>query len=144
MKFKYFNPNPAAETFKSGKPKKWTRNDNVIRAVCKVSNKEWHNVYNDLFKISLKHCNVIDAKEVINDYLVNHLNMTFQTCGKPKQGDKRYTVQTFVDKFNIGTYILYLRNYYVAVINGVVYNTTDDIKNAAVYSFWSLEKNNKK
>ena len=40
MKFEYFNPNPDAKTFKSGKPKYWSRDDNSVRALSKVLNKE--------------------------------------------------------------------------------------------------------
>ena len=47
MKFEYFNPNPNAKVFKSGKPKSWNIDDSVVRAICKVTNHSWIEIYNE-------------------------------------------------------------------------------------------------
>ena len=136
MKFEYFNPNPDAKTFKSGKPKFWNRRDDVIRAICKVTNKSWADVYKELFEISVSYNDMINSKNVVNNY-IDSIHGNFVTLGKPKAGEKRITIEEFANKYNEGTYILYLRDYYVAIIDGVLYNTIN-INSEAVYSYWKL------
>lgn len=135
MKFEYFNPNPDAKTFKSGKPKYWSRDDNSVRALSKVLNKEWTEVYNELTACGEKHHDMPEAKNVVSEILENN-GFEFVTLGKPIMGQKRPTVVEFINDHSSGIYVLYLRNYYVTVIDGVLYNTVD-MKNESVYSYWT-------
>ena len=136
MKFEYYNPNPDAKTFKSGKPKSWNRQDDVVRAICKVTNKTWNDVYQELFDISNKMHDMINSKNVIDTY-IKTFNGKFFTLGKPKVGEKRPTIEEFVNMNKTGKYILYLRDYYVTVIDGVLYNTIN-LNDEAVYSYWEI------
>ena len=134
MAFKYFNPNPDVSLFKSGKPKNWTKNDSCIRAICKATNNTWENIFTELYQLAIKKYDMIDSKNIINEYCEKN-NFTYVTYGKPKQNEKRPTVFDFANKYKIGTYILYLRNYYVCVKDGVIYNVCD-VKNESIYSYW--------
>ncbi len=136
MKFEYYNPNPDAKTFKSGKPKSWSRQDDVVRAICKVTNKTWNEIYKELFEISSQANDMVNSKSVVDNY-IKTIGGEFFTLGKPKAGEKRPTIEEFVNNNNSGTFILYLRDYYVTVINGILYNTVD-LNDEAVYSYWKL------
>lgn len=136
MKFEYYNPNPNAKTFKSGKPKSWNRQDDVVRAICKITNKTWNEIYSELFNISNKVNDMINSKTVVDKY-IQSIGGEFFTLGKPKTGEKRPTIEEFITNNKLGTYILYLRDYYVTVIDGTLYNTTN-LNNEAVYSYWKI------
>lgn len=134
MKFEYYNPNPDAKTFKSGKPKSWGRDDSAVRAICKYVNRTWDEVFNDLTEIAKAQHDIPVSKNVVNAYCENH-NIKYVTLGKPVSGQKRPTITEFV-KTHTGNYILYLRDYYVTVKNGIVYDVNNKLDNEAVYSYW--------
>ena len=135
MKFEYFNPNPDAKTFKSGKPKYWGRDDNSVRALVKVLNSTWADVFDQLAECAKVQHDMPSAKNVVAEILEKH-DFGFATLGKPVMGQKRPTVEEFVNTHRTGTYVLYLRNYYVTIIDGTLYNTVD-MKDESVYSYWT-------
>lgn len=138
MKVEFFNPNPNVKFFSSGKPKAWTYKDSSIRAICKALNKTWDEVYEGLTNLGKQEHNMPDAKEIVNLYLLLN-NFSYNTLGKPKQNAKRMILEDFVNIYNTGIYILYLRDYYIAVIDGIVYNTDNkDLDKQAIYSYWKL------
>ena len=139
MKFEYYNPNPDAKTFKSGKPKSWNRNDSGIRAICKYMNYTWEDTFETLSEISKNLHDIPISKNVINEYC-NQNNIKYFTLGKPTAGQKRPTVSEFIQKYSTGKYILYLRDYYITVDNGVVYDVDNKLEDEAVYSYWSNEE----
>jgi hypothetical protein len=135
MKFEYFNPNPDAKTFKSGKPKYWGRDDNSVRALVKVLNSSWTEVFDQLAECAKVQHDMPSAKNVVAEILQKN-DFDFTTLGKPVMGQKRPTVEEFVNAHRTGTYVLYLRNYYVTIIDGTLYNTVD-MKDESVYSYWT-------
>lgn len=135
MKFEYFNSNPDASVFKSGKPKSWNRKDNAIRAICKALNSNWESVYKSLYEIGKEKHDMMDSKNVVADYIEQH-DFEFVSYGKPKKDERRPTVEEFLNEHQSGTYILYLRDYYVTIIDGVVYDINESSKNMSVYSYW--------
>ena len=137
MKFSYFNPNPDAQIFKSGKPKSWNREDSSIRALCAATNNTWHEIFDKLTKLARSMNNMPDSKEVINEFCIEN-NFEYMTYGKPKVGEKRPLVKEFIQTHYKGIYILYLRNYYVCINNGILLNTVN-VENESVYSFWKLK-----
>lgn len=137
MKFEYFNPNPNARVFKSGKPKSWNMKDSVVRAICKVTDKMWIDIYRELDELAQENYSMLDEKNIPNELLCNKYQLSYVTLGKPTTGQKRPTVKEFAESHNTGTFILYLRDYYVAVIDGVVYNTDESIADASIYSYWT-------
>ena len=137
MKFKYFNSNPEMQTFKSGKPKSWYVRDSAIRAISCAIEKDWENVFEQLYTIAKNKHDMIDSKPVVNEMLLSN-NFCYDTFGKPTSGQKRPTVEQFVNEYTNGTYVLYLRDYYVCVKDGVLYDVCEST-NDSVYSYWKLE-----
>lgn len=135
MDYIYFNPNPNAKTFKSGKPKSWHVQDDVVRAICKVLDKTWSEAYELLDDIAKKNFTTINDKTVVNELLANKLGYEYITYGKPKQGQKRPIIEDFIKENNKGRYVIYLRDYYVTVIDGVVYDIVN-LSDEAIYSYW--------
>ena len=135
MDYIYFNPNPNAKTFKSGKPKSWHVQDDVVRAICKVLDKSWIEGYELLDEIAKKNFTTINDKVVVNELLSNQLGYEYITYGKPKVGEKRPVIEDFIKENNKGTYVIYLRDYYVTVVNGVVYDISN-LSDEAIYSYW--------
>jgi len=138
MNFKYFNPNPDAKTFKSGKPKNWNRNDSFIRAICGATNKDWLEVFDGLVEIARESKDTIDSKNVIMEYLAKN-NFAHCTYGKPGVGEQRPTIEDFMKIYSEGVYILCLRNYYICIIDGYQLNV-NEIKNEKIYSYWKLSE----
>lgn len=136
MEFKHFNSNPDASVFKSGKPKAWYREDSSIRAICAATGKDWFKIFDELVSIARKNKDMMDAKNTINEYLISN-GFSYETYGKPSIGESRPIVSEFADTHNHGTYILYLRDYYVCIVDGVQLNTCE-IKNDSVYSYWKM------
>lgn len=136
MKFEYFNPNPDAQTFKSGKPKNWIKDDSCVRALCCATNEDWTTVFNELTKIAKNMHDMPHSKMVVHDYCLSH-NFVHTTFGKPSIGEKRPTIEQFVEQNNVGTYILYTRDYYICAKDGVLYNTSKMTHNS-IYSYWKL------
>ena len=135
MDYIYFNPNPNAKTFKSGKPKSWHVQDDVIRAICKVLDKTWSEAYELLDDIAKKNFTTINDKTVVNELLANKLGYEYITYGKPKVGEKRPVIEDFIKENNKGSYVIYLRDYYVTVVDGIVYDISN-LSDEAIYSYW--------
>jgi len=138
MEFEYFNPNPDASVFKSGKPKGWTRDDSSVRAICAATNMKWDNVFAKLSEIASKYHDMPSSKNVMNDFCVTH-EFEYNTYGKPAPGAKRPSIEQFAQKNNKGIYILYLRNYFVCIKDGCLLNTLE-MKKDSVYSYWVLKQ----
>ena len=140
MNFIYYNPNPNAKTFKSGKPKSWNIQDDVVRAISKAIDKSWIETYELLDEIAKSNYTTINDKQVVNELLHNQLNYTYVTFGKPKPGCKRPIINDFSGEYGNGIYVLYLRDYYAVVIDGILYNTID-LNDKPVYSYWKIDNN---
>lgn len=136
MTFEYYNPNPDASTFKSGKPKSWNRKDSAIRSICKALNQTWDITFAHLSEIAKTQHNMPDSKDVVDTYLISN-GYRYVTYGKPAIGQKRPTVTEFADTNNKGIFLVYLRDYYITIIDGVIYNTSEEMKDASVYSYWT-------
>jgi len=134
MEYKYFNPNPTASTFKSGKPKGWIKDDSIIRAICAATGNSWETIFDELVKIARKNHDVITSKNVIDDYCILN-GFEYVTYGKPTPGSKRPSIEEFLKANPTGTFIIYFANYYVCIKDGVYYDVKDQPK-GSVYSFW--------
>ena len=92
--YKYFQPND--------KDKKDDQSDCVIRALCKVMNKTWLEVFDELLPIARDiQCNP-NSKPCYKRYLEEH---GFEYVGiSNKKGSKRPTVESFSKDHKEGTY----------------------------------------
>ena len=102
----------------------WYRDDSCVRALCCATGKDWTTIFNDLTKISDNFHDMPHSKNVIHEYCESH-NFEHITFGKPAIGEKRPTIEQFIENNKIGTYILYTRDYYLCVKDGVLYNTSE-------------------
>ena len=105
--YKYFQPND--------KDKKDEQSDCVIRALCKVMNKTWLEVFDELLPIARDiQCNH-NSKPCYKRYLEEH---GFEYVGiSNKKGSKRPTVESFTKEHKEGTYFLSVANHAVASVD---------------------------
>ena len=136
MEYKYFNPNPDEQLFKSGKPKTWTRDDSAIRALAGALDKSWEEIFNKLVEIAKKNHDIITSKNVVMDFCAFN-NFSYETFGKPTIGTKRPSVEEFINEHQEGTYIIYFANYFECVKDGVYMDVKNQPK-GSVYSYWKL------
>jgi len=67
--FSYYNPNPELKfDKKTGKPKKWHKDDCVIRAFCCALNLPWDIVFSGLCKVALRLHDMPNSNKVIEKY----------------------------------------------------------------------------
>lgn len=135
MNYTYFNPNPNAKTFKSGKPKSWHIQDDSVRAICKALDKSWEESYRLLDNVAINNFTIINDKDVV-DSILTDFKFKYVTHGKPKSGEKRPTIADFVETHKHGTYVAYLRDYYVTIVDGILYDVNNH-DNEVVYSYWT-------
>ena len=134
---KHYNPNPACKFFKSGKPKNWYINDSAIRVIAKVFDTTWETAYDMLSKAGLVLHDIPISKLSIN-FVLEKNGFEFVTLGKPKRGEPRPNVNEFVKNLDNSSsiYVLNLADYFVTVINGDIYDVSDECLKSAVYSYW--------
>lgn len=104
MNFKYYNANPYNRDIA----------DCVIRALSVLTNRTWHEVYDELTDLAGNVGMMFDRVEFVEDYL-----------------DKRYvrechyskTIEEFVKEHPYGKYAITLNGHITAVIDGVVIDT---------------------
>jgi hypothetical protein len=123
--YKYYQPNT--------KDVKDEHGDCVIRALTKVLNKTWLEVFDDLVPIARDIQAPINMKCVYETYLKNN-GFTYVGVSN-KKGSKRPTVNSFAKEHKQGTYYLNVANHCVAVVDGVYYDTWD-CGYKSLYGYW--------
>lgn len=134
---KHYNPNPTCKFFKSGKPKNWYIDDSAVRAIAKVFDTTWETAYDMLCKAGLALHDIPTSKQAIS-YILEKNGFEFVTLGKPKKGESRPSVKEFIEELgtNSPMYVLNLADYFVTVINGDIYDVSEDCLKPSVYSYW--------
>ena len=132
--YEYFEPNEMV------KRKSDVRIDCVIRAMCKVFNKKWLEVFDELVVIARKLQEMPNAKIVWKEYL-KEKNCTYVPI-KVKKGSKRPTVKSFAQNHKEGTYVLSVAHHVVAVKDGKYYDSWDS-GSCSLYSYWIVKGNQK-
>lgn len=113
--WKYYQPNK--------KDLKDEYGDCVIRALCKVTNKEWLEIFDDLIPYVREVQGIPNAPQVYSKYLDDN---GFKWVGiKAEKGSKRPTVLSFTKEHSEGTYILRVSHHIVAVSDGFFWDTWD-------------------
>ena len=121
--YEYYNPNPCNKRV----------GDCTVRAICKILNKEWQDVYIDLCIDGLLQCDMPSSNNVWGEYL-------------RKQGYERYIlpenemVESFCAKHQNGKYLLALQSHVVAVENGNYYDMWDSGNEVPLY-YWKRKEN---
>lgn len=118
-------------------PSKHKDGDCVVRAVCKATDMEWFDVYDELCRIGRKLQRMPNSDKTYKKMLVDR---GFEYCGlKMEKGSKRLTVKEFARKHKKGTYVLRVAGHVVTVVNGKYYDIFDS-GDYCVYSyFWKNE-----
>lgn len=137
-KFVYFNPNPSYKPFKNGKDKMWTIDDYNVRALCKVIGKDWDTSYDMLSLRAKEMRDVMTSKKVFKSIMEDTLKLGQSSFGKPKQDQKRPTVEEFCKDHQTGMYVLNLASKVVVIVDGQFYDT-EDCSESSVYSWWYQE-----
>lgn len=120
--YKFFNPNP----------ERLLVDDCVIRAICKITGKDWEQVYTELFVEGLKFHDWPWRNFIWSNYLLSNgfeQNLLPDTC------PRCFTVKDFCREFPVGEYILAIGDHVVAVVDGDYYDTRDSGDEVPVY-YW--------
>lgn len=110
--FKYFNPNP----------KRRKTDDCVIRAICKLINKDWYYVYVQLCVQGFIECDWGNYNRVWAIYL---RNIGYKRRSIPDTCPDCYTVNDFCKDYPYGKYLLATGTHTVTVVDGDYYDTFD-------------------
>lgn len=121
--FIHYNPNPTGKD---------TQTDCVVRALSKVLNKSWTEVYWDLCKLGYEQGVWGDRMPVWSKYLRQH---GFRRYTIPNFCPDCYTIDEFSKEFNKGVYVLATDVHVVAVVDGDIYDAWDSRKEVPAYYF---------
>ena len=124
-RFRYYQPNEKDLKDKYG--------DCVIRALTKVLNKSWIEVFDELLPIAREVQTMPNTNPVYEKYLQNK---GFEYNGvSNKKGRKRPTIEEFAKSHREGTYIVRVAHHLVAVVDGLYYDTWNSGKKS-MYGYW--------
>ena len=121
-----FNPNPDRKLV----------DDCVIRAICKLTGKDWERVYTELFAEGLEVHDWPWKNYVWGNYLLRH---GFEQSLIPNTCPRCFTVKDFCASYPTGSYLLAIGDHVVTVIDGNYYDTWDSGNEVPVY-YWRKRK----
>lgn len=121
-----FNPNPERKIV----------DDCVVRAICKLFNKDWEYVYTDLYAEGLEVHDWPWKNYVWGRYLTKH---NYIPKLIPNTCPDCFTVKEFCRLFPKGSYLLATGEHVVTVVDGNYYDTWDSGDEVPVY-YWSRKE----
>lgn len=128
-RYKYYQPNK--------KDLKDRQGDCVVRALTKVMNKTWLEVFNELIPYAIEIQCMPNSKTCYGRYLKDN---GFEYHGiSNKKGSKRPTVESFTKEHKAGTFFLKVANHVVSVVDGTYYDTWDSGQ-CCLYGYYEKEK----
>lgn len=112
MEFKIYNANP----------KGWIHEgDCVVRSLSKAMDCQWTEVYQELYRIGLKKCRMLNSKPVYEQLLIEKGWIKHKM---PRHANnKRYTVEELINERSKGTLIISMANHLTTAIDGTLYDT---------------------
>lgn len=123
--YNYYQPNKKDLKDKYG--------DCVIRALTKVTGKDWYEVFDELVPIARELQCMPNTKVCYEKYLTEN-GFRYHGVSNAK-GTKRPTVAGFTKDHTSGTYVLRVAHHLVASVDGIYYDTWDSGKKS-VYGYW--------
>lgn len=126
MAYIYFNPNPE----NSSEP------DCVVRAICKITNKDWDSVYWGICTQGGIMRSMPSVNKVWGEYLYR---FGFNRYTIPNTCPNCYTIRDFCIDNPYGKFVLGTGSHVVAVIDGNYYDAWDSGSEVPIY-FWTKEK----
>ena len=112
MRYQYYNPNP----------KRADALDCVVRAICKLTDREWRNAYLNVCMEGLDAYDMPSSNHVWGGFIRKE---GFRRLGLPDSCPDCYTVRDFAADHPRGKYILATGAHVVALENGTYYDTWD-------------------
>ena len=128
MAFQFYNPNPAGRFV----------GDCTIRAICRLTDKDWDSVYAGTAFHGFLRKDMPSGNSTWGSYLKRHgyvMDMIPNTC------PDCYTVEDFCRDNPKGKFLLALDGHVVAVVDGDYYDTWDSGKSFPIY-YWRKEEKN--
>ena len=123
--FEYYQPNI--------KDLKDNYGDCVIRALTKVTDKSWVEIFDELVPIAREYQCMPNGKPSYEEYLRRN-GFTYIGVSN-KRGTKRPTVSKFALKHKEGRYVARVAHHLVAVVDGRYYDTWDS-GDKSLYGYW--------
>lgn len=124
-RFIYYQPN--------NKDIKDNYGDCVIRALTRVLNKEWVEVYDDLVPYGREMQCMPNDKQCLERYLADN---GFEYEGvSNRKGTKRPTIDSFAREHKEGVYVVRVAHHITAIVDGMYYDTWDSGDNS-MYGYW--------
>lgn len=127
-RFQYYHPN--------SKDIKDEYGDCVIRALTKVYNMKWIEVFDEIVKISRKMQVPFNCKPCYDKYIMDVKKSEYKDISNGK-GTKRHIVDIFAKEHREGKYILRIEHHIVAVVDGKYYDTWD-CGRKSLYGQWKI------
>lgn len=110
--------------------------DCVIRAMTKVLDKDWLEVFDEIVPIAREKQAPYNCRVCYEEYLAKK---GFKYVGiSNKKGSKRPTVKQFTKEHIQGRYVLRVAHHIVASVDGKYYDTWDS-GDTAMYGYWVKE-----
>lgn len=128
MAFIFYNQNP--DGIRVG--------DCVIRAISKVENMDWYDVYIELSAQGMEMSDWGNSNRVWMAYLKD---IGYKITLLPSDCPDCYTIEDFTKDYPKGKYLLATGSHIVAVIDGNYYDTWDSGKEIPVYYFIKEQPN---
>ena len=120
--YSYYNPHPSKNRI----------GDCVIRALTKVLNKSWHEVYVDLCILGYVICDWGSSNAVWNAYLISQgFTRDIVSADCPEC----YTIEDFCNEHPQGTYVIGTGSHAVAVVDGILFDSWNSLGEIAIYFY---------
>lgn len=118
-------------------PKGKITTDCVVRSICRAMNVPYDQVYEDMFKFSMKTYIHINDKKFLERYLKK---FGYVKMKQPKHDDgTKLTVKEFCEKYNTGKYILSINCHHItSIIDGKVHDIWD-CTDRVVCNYWRVD-----
>ena len=123
MAYIYYNPNPVRKIV----------GDCVIRAICKLTNKDWRTIFLDVCSEGMQMYDMPSSNAVWGNYLTK---IGFRRHAIRSDCYECYTVSEFCIDYPSGKYLLATGTHAVAVVDGNYYDTWDSGNENPIY-YWT-------
>ena len=121
-----YNPNPIAARVI----------DCSIRALCKVTGKDWQDVYLEVAMLGFQMCDMPSSNAVWGAFLRKH---GWRRYAIPNECPDCYTIRQFCIDHPRGKYVVCPSGHVVAVCDGDYYDTWDSGREVPMF-YWSKEE----